>query len=195
MKDKDIHLVEGILAIRDVNGEEHLISELPMSAFETFYRAWTAIMIIGSEAEVVMGDNAVDFASLYVTNPNFREQAILSLKVLGFDDPACQLTPRQMKSLLYMHEVLDSEGKPVLDQNGNPVNGAGLVFQLHQTSPKVLVQTVPNPTPGRKTTSKGSQSLIKRVSSFVKRWATSTWVTVCLSAISCGLVPSLLTLA
>jgi len=191
---KDIQISEGILVVRDTTNKDHYISELPMSAFESFYRAWTAVMLIGAQAEVLLGENVVDFAALYVSDGNFREQALSALRVIGFEDPANQLSPRQMKSLLFGHDLLDTQGEPVLNEDGRNIAGPGLVFQLHQTSPKVLTQAATNPTLGSENTSKGSASSIKHGLSALKRWVTSSCNSLCLLVPSYGLAHWSLTL-
>ena len=105
--------LDGFLTIKTNSGKTIIIQEQPMLVFEEFYKKWSMAMQLGGKD---------DFLNAYTFNQPFRSLIVDCLQLVGLEDVG-QLTLSQIEALLLSHK-----------------EGAGLLFQLHQTFPKLQVQ-------------------------------------------------------
>jgi hypothetical protein len=143
-----IQLTDGAISITDTAGNNCTIFELPMVAYEMFYKLWQ----IAIQATISADGEQQQFTEAWVFNDAFRENMLKALVTAGLDN-ANMFTPRQLEALLITYK-----------------DGVGLLFQLHGQFPK-LVRT-----PVQPQKSKSWTSLIQRAMYAGKSLITQTWL-------------------
>jgi len=104
---------ESLLVIKPPTGDAVVVSELALNDFEVFYKKWSLAMQLGGKD---------DFLNSWTFNQPFRSLITECLQTAGVMQPEL-LRLSQLEALL-----LSYEGKE------------GLLFQLHNTFPKLLAQ-------------------------------------------------------
>lgn len=124
-----------------------------MAVFEVFYRSWMLAINVWFDDP----DTDIDFIHKYVTCAEFRDKVIASLELLGIENPAENLTAKQIEGLLFQFKP---DGAPE-----DEAPGFGAAFVLHGTVPKVSAQVREVPTP----VIPGKKSLLSNLTSSIRQ--------------------------
>jgi hypothetical protein len=105
--------LDGFLTVKNSKGQTVVIQERPMLEFEEFYKKWTLAMKVGGKD---------DFLNAWVYNDSFRMLTQQALEIMGITEVGLY-TLSQLEALLIGYK-----------------GGPGLLFQLHNSFPKLLTQ-------------------------------------------------------
>lgn len=146
--DLKLRVANGLLHIKGQT-KEFIVQEQSMHCYELFYRSYVlAFLPCENLAEF-------DFMDLWIWNPESRELLCEALRSIGIDTPE-DLTPRQLQALLITYD-----DKP------------GLIFQLHNTYPKLMGALEMIRKTGQSTVSNPPNSAFLKLRNFflsVKTW-------------------------
>lgn len=108
-----INGIDGFLSIKNSKGKTLVIQEQSMLVFEEFYKKWVMAVRLGGQD---------DFLNAWVYNESFRELTEGALGLMGVTEVGLY-SLSQLEALLIGYE-----------------GGPGLIFQLHNSFPKLLTQ-------------------------------------------------------
>jgi hypothetical protein len=135
-------ILDGYLTFKS-HGEDIIIEEMPLSAYEVFFRCWVAMvttMVEGNED----ADVETSFFEMLTMNAKFRQNVEVALQTMGIENPFEVLTPRQIRALFL----------------GDAESNVGYLFKLHGTTPKLTPRSMKlvSQQPGSKSSLNSSQS-------------------------------------